>query len=129
MMRDIHPDLTCRLCKREQATVPTKKEGGGTSLSISPYCKLHLAQRDKAARILGLPAHYASYLHRIPKATSKIAPEEVKQWMDTHQHPEIPDNSSIGGSMSTTLVHTSIGDMRTLRCGICGLESYVTDEF
>ena len=52
--------------------------------------------------------------------------EKFNAFCEKHQHPEA-DKGAIGGHISFRFTLTSIGDMPTVRCGVCGEEENITD--
>ena len=120
--------MKCQLCKKPCATEsriqPYSKQ---EYLYTFAYCQEHLTQRNEAAKTLGLPTFYADFLHRIPKSKVDVNHADVTAWYERHEHPEVY-TGAIGGALSTYTCHTSIGDMHSLHCGICGEEASVDDE-
>ena len=52
--------------------------------------------------------------------------EKYDDFCERHKHPEI-NEGTIGGHISVTFNITSIGDMPSVKCDICGEEENITD--
>ena len=48
------------------------------------------------------------------------------EFCEKHMHKNV-NKGAIGGSISVNFMVTSIGDMPTVRCGVCGEEQGITD--
>ena len=48
------------------------------------------------------------------------------EFCEKHKHKDV-NKGAIGGNISIKFTVTSIGDMPTVRCGVCGEEKNITD--
>lgn len=50
----------------------------------------------------------------------------LNKFCEKHRHPETK-KGAIGGHISVTFAMTSLGEMPSVRCGVCGEKQDITD--
>lgn len=96
------------------------------------------AKKSKDYDALAQVIHEAKYLSKerrnqlswticeIPKSTRDVHSNELDEWRELHRHSN-KYTGLIGGGLSKTETHTTIGTMVSYFCSVCGEKAYVCD--